>query len=61
MNPIGSKAPDVSMQCMSSLSLPNLHRLFFSKSVVVKNLVKGNTKIVRDSSFSLSLLHPLIS
>lgn len=53
MNPIGSKAPDVSMQCMSSLSLPNLHRLFFSKSVVVKNLVKGHSKVVRDTSFLL--------
>ena len=56
MNPIGSKAPDVSMQCMSSLSLPNLQRLFFSKSVVVKNLVKGHSKVVRDISFLLKCL-----
>lgn len=40
------------MLCMDELSLPSLQRYIFSKSTVVRNLVKGKTKVKRESSFT---------
>ena len=46
------KSPEMAMMSMDGLDLPNLQCVFFSKTTVIRNMVKGKTKVIRDVNFS---------
>lgn len=50
-NAVGPKFPDIGMMSMTDLKVPGVKKLIYSKAVSVKNLVKGNTDVKRETHF----------
>lgn len=48
---MGPKFPDIGMMSMTELKVPGVKKLIYSKAVSVKNLVKGNTDVKRETHF----------